>query len=202
MERFTRTATDLSAFAYEEDGHTFYLLNADEGTWVFDIRENEWHERAFLNVLTGELERARPELHAFAYGHHIVSDYTSGKIYRQSLGYYDHAGVAMVSRRITGGSQADGRPIIVDELYVDMATGVGLITGQGSDPQAMMRYSIDGGQVWSNELHRDIGEIGETLSRVRWHGLGMGRDWAFELSISDPVPRVLIGAHARVRVGR
>jgi hypothetical protein len=83
-----------------------------------------------------------------------------------------------------------------------MATGVGLNTGQGSDPQVMLRYSTDGGQNWSNELMRDAGAIGKTLSRVSFNSLGMGTDWAFEVSISDPVSRVLVASRARVRIGR
>jgi hypothetical protein len=202
VERFTETATRLSAYTYAEQGRIFYVLNADEGTWAFDLKDAEWHERAFLDTSDGSLDRARPEIHAFAFGKHLVSDYENGKIYEQSLSYYDHAGTAMISRRVTAATFADGAAVTVDEFFVDCATGVGLITGQGSDPQAMLRYSTDAGQNWSNELSRDIGAIGDTNARVRWHSLGLGRDWAFEVSISDPVPRVLIGARARVRVGR
>ncbi|HEU4805001.1 MAG TPA: hypothetical protein VFS91_04215 [Nitrobacter sp.] len=202
VERFTASATDLSAFSYQEQGRIFVILNADEGTWAYDVKEQLWHERAWTNPADGDFERARPELHAFAYGFHLVSDHTSGKIYKQSLDYYDHAGDPMVSRRITAHTDAEGRALTVHEFYVDCAVGVGLITGQGSDPQMMLRYSVDGGLTWSNELHRDMGEIGKYLTRARWHSLGLGRDWAFEVSISDPIPRILAGARARMSVGR
>lgn len=202
VERFTENAGNLSAYAYQEEGHTHVVVNADEGTWALDLKENEWHERAFLNQNSGELERARAEIHAFAYGKHIVSDYDDPKLYDQSLDYYSDAGTPLVSRRITAHTEADGKAMTVDQLYIDMATGIGLNTGQGSDPQVMLRYSTDGGQNWSNELTRDAGAIGKTLSRVSWNSLGTGTDWAFELSISDPVQRVLIASRARVRVGR
>jgi hypothetical protein len=202
VERFTENATNLTAYSYQEQGHTFYVLNADEGTWALDLKENEWHERAFLNQNNGQLERARAELHAFAFGKHIVSDYEDPKLYEQSLDYYSDAGVPLVARRVTAHTDADGKAITVDQLYIDMATGVGLNTGQGSDPQVMLRYSTDGGQNWSNELMRDAGAIGKTLSRVSFNSLGMGTDWAFEVSISDPVSRVLVASRARVRIGR
>jgi len=203
VERFTSSASNLSAYSYQErDGKTFYVLNADEGTWAYDLKDQEWHERAFLNQATGTLERARAELHAFAYGKHLVSDYETAKIYEQSLDYYDDDGVPLVARRYTAHTDADGRAVTIDELYLDCATGVGTVTGQGANPVAMLRYSTDGGQNYSNELSRDMGAIGETRSRVRWHSLGMGRDWVFEITITDPVQRVLLGAKARVRVGR
>lgn len=201
VERFTASATSLTAYSYQEQGHLFYVLNADEGTWAFDLKENEWHERAWLNQATGELERQRAEIHAFAFGKHLVSDYETGQIFEQSMAYYSDDGVPLVARRLSAASDADGRSLTVDELTVDMATGVGLVTGQGSDPQAMLRYSTDGGQTFSAELHRDIGAIGKTLSRVNFTRLGVGWDWAFEVSISDPIPRVITGAWARVTVG-
>lgn len=201
VERFLENATYLSAYPYQEEGHSYYVVNADEGTWAFDIATNEWHERAWLNQNTGNLDRARPEIHAFVFDKHLVSDWETGTIYEASQGIYDDDGTPMVSRRITGHVDFSGKTVAVDELYIDMATGVGLETGQGSDPKLMLRYSRDGGQRWSNELHRSIGAVGDTQSRVRFHRLGSGRDWSFEISISDPVQRVLLSAIASVRVG-
>lgn len=201
VERFLANATYLSAYGYQEQGHSYYVLNADEGTWAFDIATNEWSERAWLDETDGQLKRARPEIHAYAFDKHLVSDWETGTIYEASQDIYDDDGTPMVSRRITGHVDFSGKTIAVDELYIDLATGVGLQTGQGSDPILMLRYSRDGGQNWSNELHRSIGAVGSTQSRVRYHRLGSGRDWSFEISISDPVQRVILGATANVRVG-
>jgi hypothetical protein len=54
------------------------------------------------------------------------------------------------------GPYKDGRGIVIDELFVDMKTGVGLDgSGQGTDPKAMLRYSVDGGEAWSSEMQTD-----------------------------------------------
>lgn len=201
VERFLASATNVSAYGYQEDGHTYYVLNADEGTWALDIATSEWHERAWLDVTDGQLKRARPEIHAYAFDMHLVSDWENGAIYEASQSTYDDDGTPQIARRITGHMDLGGNQVTVDELWIDLATGVGLNTGQGSDPLLMFRYSRDGGQNWSNELHRKIGPIGVTTQRVRYNRLGVGRDWAFEVSISDPVQRVILGATARVRVG-
>lgn len=202
VERFTEGGTFMSAFSYQEQGETFYVINSDQGTWALGIKANEWHERPWKNPATGAFERGRPEIHAFAFGKHLVSDWETGVIYEQSLDLYAHDTEPMVSRRITGHVDLGGGNVTVDELWLDLATGVGLQTGQGSDPQVMFRYSRDGGSTWSNELHRDLGPIGNYSARVRYNRLGCGRDWAFEVSITDPVQRVMLGAMARVRRGR
>lgn len=202
VERFTQTATNLSAYSYQEDGHAFYVLNADEGTWAYDLATQEWHERSYREPESGNSERHRAEIHAIAYGNHYVSDYETGDLYRMGLDLYDDAGDTITRKRLTGHVDLGGANVIVDELWVDLATGVGISSGQGSDPEVMLRYSVDGGQSFSNELTRKLGAIGETLTRVRFNRLGAGRDWVFEVSVSDPVKVVMLAATARVRVGR
>ncbi len=202
VERFTATATNLSAFGYQEEGSLQYVLNADQGTWAFDLKEQEWHERAWLNRTTGVQERARAETHAFAYGMHLVTDYESGKIYRQSLSLHSDDGQEIRRTRTTSIISFDGASAIIDELFIDFATGVGLDgAGQGTDPKVMLRYSHDG-VTWSDEMEADLGKRGAFSTQVRFHRLGLGRDWVFEVSVSDPVLTEMLGASARVRVGR
>jgi hypothetical protein len=71
--------------------------------------------------------------------------------------------------------------------------GVGLATGQGADPQAMLRWSNDGGATWSNENWRSIGKGGEYRARAIWRSLGRARDRVYELTVTDPVKRVIVG---------
>jgi hypothetical protein len=203
VEAFLKDANNLTAYSYQEDGHTFYVLNADEGTWAFDIGEQEWAERAWLNPESGELERERAEIHAFCYGIHFVSDYENAKLYKQSTEYKDHDGDPFLRRRVFRGPYKDGRGIVIDELFIDMKTGVGLDgTGQGTDPKVMLRYSVDGGGGWSNEMMGDLGKIGDRTEQVRFRRMGLGHDWAFEVGVSDPVDVVIRGGTARGRLGR
>jgi hypothetical protein len=201
VERFLQSATDVSAHSYQEEGHTFYVLNADQGTWAYDLKEQEWSERAWLNPNSGFQERARPELHAFAFGKHIVTDHENGKVYLQSLSYHDDDGDEIRRTRISAHGDTSGKQIIVDELFLDFATGVGLDgVGQGTDPQVMLRVSKDG-QSYGNERWASIGKIGEYRHRVRFWRLGKGTDWLFEISVSDPVLSVLMGGDVKARVG-
>ena len=89
--------------------------------------------------------------------------------------------------------------MIVDELFIDMETGVGLASGQGSDPQAMLTVSRDGGRTFGNELWTTIGAVGAYTARVVWRRLGLARDWVFRVRITDPVKRVITFAALRAR---
>jgi hypothetical protein len=62
----------------------------------------------------------------------------------------------------------------------------------------MLRISRDKGRSWGAELRADIGQLGETTNRARFTRLGQARDFVLELSISDPIPRVLTGEMLRV----
>ena len=70
-------------------------------------------------------------------------------------------------------------------------------TVQGADPQVMLRWSDDGGHTWSNEHWVSIGKIGQYGRRAIWRRLGMTlklRDRVYEVSGTDPVKLVIIGA--------
>ena len=65
------------------------------------------------------------------------------------------------------------------------------------DPQAMLRWSDDGGHTWSNEHWASMGKIGEYGKRVIWRRLGMTtklRDRVYEISGTDPVKIAIMGA--------
>ena len=82
-------------------------------------------------------------------------------------------------------------------LQLECETGVGDSTGLGVNPQAMLRWSDDGGHTWSNEHWASMGPIGSTATRVMWRRLGMSlklRDRVYEVSGSDPVRIYVTGA--------
>ena len=86
-------------------------------------------------------------------------------------------------------------------LEVLFDAGVGLATGQGSDPQAMLRWSDDGGYTWSNSHWRSIGKLGEYSHRAIWRRLGRSRHRVFELTVTDPVNATVVGLYAQISTG-
>jgi hypothetical protein len=65
----------------------------------------------------------------------------------------------------------------------------------------MMRFSDDGGHTWSNEKRTSIGKLGQRLVRAIWRRLGKSRDRVYEISITDPVKVLIMGAELDVEVG-
>lgn len=77
--------------------------------------------------------------------------------------------------------------LFISRLEVIIQAGVGLTSGQGVDPQIMMRLSRDGGKTWGNEIDMSMGALGEYAWRSYANKLGRGRNWVCELAVSDPV---------------
>jgi hypothetical protein len=91
--------------------------------------------------------------------------------------------------------------IFYSMLQIDIQPGVGLTSGQGSDPKIMVRWSDDGGFTWSNELTMAIGKRGNYQTRAILYRLGQARDRVFEISVSDPVPIAWTDAFLRLEPG-
>jgi hypothetical protein len=89
-----------------------------------------------------------------------------------------------------------------DYLIFSMTTiPSGTAEGQGDDPEAMLRWSDDGGHTWSNEHWTQMGRIGQYGFRAFWRRLGMTlklRDRVYEVSGTDPVKIVITGANLLV----
>jgi hypothetical protein len=80
------------------------------------------------------------------------------------------------------------------ELQVE--SGAGLISGQGSDPQVMLDWSDDGGKTFSNEHWTGLGAIGDFLKRAIFNRLGQFRTRTLRIRISDPIKIAITGAAA------
>ena len=68
-------------------------------------------------------------------------------------------------------------------------------------PQAMLRWSNDGGSTWSNEHWVTIGQAGKYKNRAIWRRLGTARDRIFEVAVTDPVKMVIVSANLKASSG-
>lgn len=194
---------DLSntiGYTYQQDGHSFYVLifpNANT-TWVYDVATQMWHERAGWE--NGAFTRHRSNCQMFFNNQVIVGDYQNANIYSFDLeDYSDNGQIQRWVRtwRPLPTGQNDLKRTAQHSLQIEMETGTGLNTGQGSDPQLMLRWSDDGGHTWSNEHWVSMGKIGEYYRRAIYRRLGMTqklRDRVYELSGTDPVKIAITGA--------
>ena len=190
------TVDDAVAFTYEQNGHGFYQISFPTDNWtvVYDVSTGEWHEKAYFEE-DGSESRHRANCHMFFARKNIVGDWQTGQLYELNLDYYTDNGNLIVRKRVSTHVAVENKPIVHSVLTIDMERGVGLQSGQGSDPELMMRYSDDGGHKWSNERRVKVGKPGRYGPRARFTRLGRSRDRVYEVSISDPVKVVFVGAY-------
>lgn len=190
--------SDAHAYTYTEAGHEFYVLTfpTADVTWCYDLTTRMWHQRQSTDPKTGQSHRARMNCIVDFAGYRIVGDYANGQICQLTRSAYTDAGnpLICVRRAPHVWDKADRFRMTHSRLQVEFLPGVGLATGQGSDPQAMLRWSNDGGNTWGNEHWTSIGAMGSTLRRAIWRRLGIARDRVYELRYSDPTPRDIVGA--------
>ena len=194
-----RTIDNAVAFAYRQGGHTFYVITFPSGgeTWCYDVTTGYWHQRSSY-----ELGYHRAGGHVFFQDQHILGDFENERFYTYDFDTYRDGDDPLVwIRRAPVICDPQGnRTMFFDRLELIVETGLGLTTGQGKDPQVMLRWTNDG-KTWGNELWRSMGKRGEYRTRVVWSRLGKGRHRVFEVSGSDPVPVALLGANLEARLG-
>jgi len=196
------TVADAIAYAYENEGHTFYVLSfpSANATWVFDAATGEWHERLWRNPVGGQLNRHRSCQHMAFRGQHVVGDWENGTLYALDMDCYTDNGAPLPRIRVTGYvANPDSHHMHFDSVQVEFEAGVGLQSGQGSDPQAVLEWS-DKAKVWSHQHARSIGSVGNYNARAIWRRLGRSRSRVFRLTISDPVKVVILGGSGQVRM--
>lgn len=204
------STTDAFGVAYTWNGHKFVCFTFPGQTvtpglttsWVWDVATNLWHERESRDINGQALGRWCGNCAADAYDKTFIGDAFSGQI-----GYLDKAvttefGRPMYAQAVAPVLHADQRRAFMRNYELDVETGVGLVSGQGSDPQIMLDISDDGGRTWSYpQSWRSMGRLGDYTKRLRWHKLGNFYQRVMRVSISDPVPRRILRSVAELRVG-
>ena len=192
--------SDAIGYTYQQEGHAFYVLifPSASKTWVYDVSTQGWHERAAWN--NGQFIRHRSNCQMQFNSTTVVGDYEDGRLFAFDLNVYADDGAIqkwLRSWRALPPGQNDLKRTAQHQLQLDCESGVGLNTGQGSDPQVMLRWSDDGGHTWSNEHWVTMGAIGTYGTRAIWRRLGMTlklRDRVLEVSGTDPVKITIMGA--------
>jgi hypothetical protein len=195
---------------YEALGHVFYLLTFPQSmTWTYDATPTlqlpftmRWAERSTWISEENREIAWRPLFHAFAFNEHRVLDRESGALYRLDTSVM---------------TDVDGRPVrrlrrpptlwfaagrgCLHEFDLGLEPGLGLVTGQGSDPLVALRISRDAGKTWGDERTRSAGVLGDYDKRVYWNRCGSirkGNGFQPELVMTDPIPWRVTGARVRL----
>jgi len=191
---------DAIGSIYRQSGRTFYVLtfpSADK-TFCFDLTPDgrDWHERKSFGI-----GRWRVAGIGYLSGNVIAGDYDNAKIYKMDFDTFDEDGAVLERIRVAPVIHKTRKIMTFWEVIVELKVGVGLTTGQGSDPQIMLRYSDDGGNTWSSELWEPLGKKGEYLTEVKWEQLGDSKERIFEVKVTDAVEVEILGAYADITLG-
>lgn len=205
------TLEDAIAYAYKDEGHFFYVLSFPQQgkTWCVDVPLAlsspgiGWHERSYFN--NGSHTRHRSNCYARAFSKNLVGDYSNGKIYQLKTDTYTDAGDTIQRVATAPTIHANGQTFFMGRFEIEFESGVGLASGQGSNPEAMLEWSADGGHTFDSDLSAEIGNAGiggsgDYQKQTVWVGLGAYRQFTPKLIVSDPVKWVVIKANADIEI--
>jgi len=179
---------DCIGWTMELEGQWFYIATfpSQDITWVYPVG-GEWFQWG-----SSAIGRIRGNSYAYVFGKHLVAEYNSGNIYELDPEVYTDNGEAIIRTRDSapihsGIFGADNKEFEINSLEIVLETGVGLLDGQGSNPQIMLSVSRDGGKSFGTERFMRIGTLGERVL-VRTNSLGRFKPSGCVLRIrfSDP----------------
>ena len=203
--------SDAIAYTYQLEGHECYVITFPslDLTWVYDIATQLWHKWLWVDN-QNNYHRHRSNCSAVFQGLVLVGDYQNGQIYQLDPSNYTDNNNPIRRVRRCPHLVTDLQRQYFDEFQIQFQPGVGLegITNPplnaetvGANPQAMLRWSNDGGSTWSNEYWSNIGLVGKYKNRIIWRRLGMARDRIFEVVVTDPVFACIISANLKASEG-
>jgi len=199
---------DAIGYTYQEDTHTFYVLTfpTADVTWVYDSQSGLMHKRLSYDPyqtppITNAFNppgthRHRSNCYMNFAGMRIVGDHQNGALYWLTRSAYTDAGWPLLAKRRSPHIWDKGQRgrVFMASLQIDFRAGVGNPSGMGSDPQAVLTISRDGGVTFGQRWPAPIGAVGQYKTRTMWRKLGFGRDNVVDIEVIDPVPRDIIGA--------
>jgi hypothetical protein len=198
------TVSDAYTFSYTYEGHKFIHLTfpTANASWVYDVATQLWHERESWDQNNNSYGRWRGNVALTAFGKVLIGDAFSGQIWYLDQNTFTEGGNTMRSIMASPPLHQDRKLVGIPVFELDVESGVGTTTGQGSNPQIMLDWSHDGGRTFKPaQLWTTLGALGAYTTRARWLGLGSGRQWIFRAMISDPVKQTVLRAHAEPMVG-
>lgn len=198
------TVSDAYTFSYTYEGHKFIVLTfpSANATWVYDIATKFWHERESWDLNNNSYGRWRGNTGIMAFGKVLIGDAYTGQIGYLDQNTFTEYGNTMRSIMSSPPIHQDRKLIGIPVFELDVESGVGTTSGQGSNPQIMLDWSHDGGRTFKPlQQWTSLGALGAYTTRARWLGLGSSRQWILRAMISDPVKQTVIRAYAEVMVG-
>jgi len=202
------------AMTYSKDGNffatfTFESTNIASRTFVYNATtsaltgQNVWHEnQSGLGSDGVEVDRWRVQSIVHAYGKLLVGDSKTSKIGYLDSSTYDEYGDTILRKLTTSPFRHLDQSQFWGDLELVMLNGVGLASGNGSDPHIAMSFSDDGGRTFSSEFSRSYGKIGQYDRRTIWRRQGrVPTNRVLQFRATAPTEFAIYGAHVWDELG-
>jgi hypothetical protein len=196
------TVSDAIGFGYTLEGRSFYAITfpTQNKTWVYDHIAKYWHEWQSLSAL-GVAGRFRGVASLLYNGSMLIGDGATGVIYTLSMNTYTDAGLNIRRIRRTQIINKETVNLLHSMVEIEFENGVGLNVSavtDGYDPQAVLKWSDNGGRTWSAGVSVTLGKYQVYTDRQIWRRLGKSRNRIYELTVESPVKVVILGGYGRL----
>jgi hypothetical protein len=190
--------SEANAYCYQENGATFYALNAPglTSTWVYEIRAGEWHERVDLDGV-GQFTPDRAVCHSSAFGKHLLGA-SDGKVYALDSDVHQKAGDPLVRERISPYYDSMGWTFY-GAFHLNCTTGE---TPQGEIPLVELSWTDNSGKSWSNPIVQELGRVGEKFAVLIWRMLGRSKHRAWKVRFTGNARFDIVDAQLESAQGR
>lgn len=191
----------IRAVTYTLDGHAYLIWTIpDVATWAYNTATGLWH-----NLRSYGENHWRVGAITVIGNTLLAGDREGTTLYRIDADVHTEGDDPLVVELQTPTLHAFPDPIVMNGLYLDCATGVGLNTTTPADLDPVVSMSISrDGSTFGSIITRALGRQGDTRKRLAWHGLGMAdhRGAVFKFSASAGVVRSFIGCSLDATKGR
>ncbi len=210
IQKFTKEEiAEAFAMTYSSKGQVLALFSfksdvIDDKTFVYNATASALSGSSVWFELQSGLTNSDWRANAIvkAHGKILVGDGITGKIGYIDGATYEEYGKPIFRQAATAPFHQENTTIFSGELEAVFESGVGLTSGQGSDPIVRMDFSDDGGRTWSSEFSRSIGKIGAYEQRALWRRQGrfpVSRTVRF--TVTDPIKAHLLKITATPEIG-
>lgn len=193
---------DCIGWTQQLEGQWFYVATfpSQDVTWVYPVG-GDWFQ--WGSSATG---RIRANSYGKVFGKHLVAEYNSGNIYELDSETYTDAGQPIIRTRDSapihsGLIGADNKEFEINSIEFVVETGVGLLIGQGQNPQLIFSVSRDGGKTFGTERFINIGTLGQRML-VTARNIGRFKEVGCVLRVrfSDPTYCAIYSANVDMEI--
>lgn len=171
---------------YTKDGHIYYVISDGNWTWLYDVKENWWHERKSLGS-----PRWKANMFLEFGSQTIIGTTDDGNLYELDMDSRLEGSRQIVCETVTPDTGSVPVQLQVASIEINCVTGRASLSGTDpqTNPQIELSYSDDGEATFSTPRVLRLGTTGGYKDRCRANRLGttgakFGR--RYKITSSDP----------------